>query len=29
MNLKIENMMRKIILPKRYFDNTFVIAEKN
>lgn len=28
MNLKIENMMRKIILPKRYFDNTFIIAEK-
>lgn len=28
MNLKIENMMKKIMLPKRYFDNTFIIAEK-
>lgn len=28
MNLKIEDMMRKIALPKRYFNNNFTISEK-
>lgn len=28
MNLKIEDMMRKIGLPKRYFNNNFTISEK-
>ena len=28
MNLKIEDLMRKISLPKRYFNNDFVIADR-
>ena len=28
MNLKIEDLMRKIELPKRYFNNNFIISEK-
>ena len=28
MNLKIEDLMKKITLPKRYFNNNFIISEK-
>lgn len=28
MNLKIEDLMKKIALPKRYFNNNFIISEK-
>ncbi len=28
MELKIENLMRKIALPKRYFNNNFIISDK-
>lgn len=28
MNLKIEDLMKKITLPKRYFSNNFIISEK-
>lgn len=28
MNLKIEDLMKKIGLPKRYFNNNFIISEK-
>lgn len=28
MNLKIEDLLQKIALPKRYFNNNFIIAEK-
>lgn len=28
MALKIEELMRKITLPKRYFDNVFIISDK-
>ena len=28
MNLKIEDLMKKIGLPKRYFNNNFVISER-
>lgn len=28
MGLEIENLMRKIALPKRYFNNDFIISDK-
>ena len=28
MNLKIEDLLKKIMLPQRYFNNNFIISEK-